>query len=604
MTKPVLLLGSGRVGLAIARCLHRRGIEVTVASLGAADPPLRSRAIRGNIRLPGYRESPAAFVSELVSRIRQDGYDTLFPCGDNGLAAAAEHYETIRPLAYPGCPPPDRVRRVLDKELTFEAARREGIKVPATLIATDLAQFDLLKEQLRFPLIVKPTRKGRGTEFKIRYFQEFDELRRAFAGNLAVFAGALLQEYCPGEGMGVEVLMHAAEPAALFQHRRLKELPRRGGVSVLAVSEALDPGLADQAVRLLRALEWEGVAMVEFRFERSSKTAWLMEVNGRYWGSLPLSIQAGVEFPYYEWQLVHGITPEPPETYKVGVRSRWTAGELWRLQELLTEPRGKGLPWTRRAAELLRSLGEILPPTKDMMFSVRDPMPGIVETSFALRRILSTSARGFLKAMIPGSFARELRISRQIGSGAGRTYLRRRLMRAAGLLHDGAGRLPAQVDSVLFVCHGNIIRSPMAEALLRKQLDTIDAGSVAITSAGLRSKPAERADERARTLAPEFGVSLESHRPRSLTREMVEHADLIFVMDFRNEAILLTRHPEARSKLLLLGALASRDRGRSVEILDPYEGGLDDVRRCYESLAGPLEALADRMRAHEGTVVA
>ena len=120
-------------------------------------------------------------------------------------------------------------------------------------------------------------------------------------------------------------------PIALFQHRRLKEFPRSGGVSVVAIAEPVDSLLADHAMRLLKALEWEGVAMVEFRVDRPTQRVALMEVNGRYWGSLQLSILAGVDFPWYQWQVAHAQSSDVPVCYRTGVTARWTHGALQRL---------------------------------------------------------------------------------------------------------------------------------------------------------------------------------------------------------------------------------------------------------------------------------
>ena len=114
---------------------------------------------------------------------------------------------------------------------------------------------------------------------------------------------------------------------------RLKELPPSGGVSVLATSESLDAELVRDSIELLRALEWEGVAMVEFRVS-PTRGAYLMEVNGRYWGTVGLPVSAGTDFPLYQWQILHGERPavKPPADM---IRWRWTAGYVRRLRGLL-----------------------------------------------------------------------------------------------------------------------------------------------------------------------------------------------------------------------------------------------------------------------------
>ena len=105
-----------------------------------------------------------------------------------------------------------------------------------------------------------------------------------------------------------------------------------------SISEPLDPVLAEQAVALLRKLNWEGVAMVEFKRDRAEQRSVLMEVNGRYWGSLPLAIGAGIDFPLYEWQIAHGQQPVIPASYPAGLRFRWLGGDIRRLGSLFNEP--------------------------------------------------------------------------------------------------------------------------------------------------------------------------------------------------------------------------------------------------------------------------
>src|SRR5437879_12665199 len=84
------------------------------------------------------------------------------------------------------------------------------------------------------------------------------------------------------------------------------------------------------------------MAMVEFRCDRSSDTAMLMEVNGRFWGTCSLALRAGLDLPYYVWQLAHGEKPEIRSTYLAGLRWRWYSGYLLRIDELLWNPRLDG----------------------------------------------------------------------------------------------------------------------------------------------------------------------------------------------------------------------------------------------------------------------
>jgi predicted ATP-grasp superfamily ATP-dependent carboligase len=209
----------------------------------------------------------------------------------------------------------------------------------------------------------------------------------------------LLQEHCAGVGVGIEMLIHEGKCVAVFQHRRLKEFPYTGGFSVTAVAERPDPALVDQSLSLLRALQWQGSAMVEFKVSPSDGTAVLMEVNGRYWGTISLPVFAGIDFPFYQWQLAHGQVPAVPEHCAVGTTWRWTAGHVARLNGLLMSTRRS--PAARR--ELLHSLLQLPaafgPSIRDSLFSVSDPVPSILELLRAMKFYFLDDAKELLKRL-------------------------------------------------------------------------------------------------------------------------------------------------------------------------------------------------------------
>jgi len=115
---------------------------------------------------------------------------------------------------------------------------------------------------------------------------------------------------------------------ATFAHRRLREKPPSGGVSVLAEAVVLEPALEAAALALLAELNWEGVAMVECkRDEANGGRPVLMEINGRFWGSLQLAIDAGVNFPALLAACAGGTVPTPVRRWRIGTRLRWSWGD-------------------------------------------------------------------------------------------------------------------------------------------------------------------------------------------------------------------------------------------------------------------------------------
>jgi predicted ATP-grasp superfamily ATP-dependent carboligase len=260
----------------------------------------------------------------------------LIPADDQALTAVVRHYDEFGKLVYVACPPPQITNQVLNKVFTLEAARKSGICVPKTVMVSDSAQFLRLRHEISFPWVLKPSEKqARVDEFKTRVLMTPDELAVLFPAPRKFDPPILVQEFCSGVGLGIEVLLHDGECLAVFQHRRLKELPYTGGYGVMAVAEAPDPALVRASIALLRALNWEGVAMVEFRVNPADDRPVFMEINGRYWGSISLPVLAGVDFPLYHWKLVHGEPIEAPRAYQVGVKWRWTIGYLVRIHWLL-----------------------------------------------------------------------------------------------------------------------------------------------------------------------------------------------------------------------------------------------------------------------------
>jgi protein-tyrosine-phosphatase len=175
--------------------------------------------------------------------------------------------------------------------------------------------------------------------------------------------------------------------------------------------------------------------------------------------------------------------------------------------------------------------------------------------------------------------------------------LRLRALYALGLKRARAPRNVAGVRSVLFVCHGNIIRSAMAEALLRKYLQhSPGRPAIGVASAGLTDQPQERADSRSLAIAGEFGVSLDAHRPQRLTQELIDQADLIFIMDYFNEARMLVSFPAAKDKVFYLSAFGQQRGWRNPEVPDPNLGTVEDVRRCYHALDLHVGKLANALK--------
>jgi predicted ATP-grasp superfamily ATP-dependent carboligase len=195
--------------------------------------------------------------------------------------------------------------------------------------------------------------------------------------------------------------MHKGECSAIFQHRRLKELPYDGGFAVTAVAESPDPALIQSSRTLLRALQWEGIAMVEYRVNPVDGRAVLMEINGRYWGSISLPAILGIDFPLYHWKQVHGESPEVPGAYVAGTKWRWTVGYIARLHSLLAQAKRSGSAREALFLTLKQLPCDFGPMTRDSLFTLSDPMPAVLELLGAVKFISLYDVKALLRVFRP-----------------------------------------------------------------------------------------------------------------------------------------------------------------------------------------------------------
>lgn len=185
------------------------------------------------------------------------------------------------------------------------------------------------------------------------------------------------------------------------------------------------------------------------------------------------------------------------------------------------------------------------------------------------------------KKVLPETISRALRRYRSYTAKELALYLRIRLLDG-----QGSARTRLRINharSFLFVCYGNIMRSPMCEALMKRALPDMSGLGISVASAGLHAVPGRAAHPWAIAAAREFGICLDSHHAKALSAEMVEQAEVIFVMDYQNQVQLLTRHSHAANRVSLLSAYAGEGYG-SVEIPDPYYFDENATRQCYATL--------------------
>ena len=566
-----LVLDAGSAaGVETVQALGRAGIEVDAADVPAASLAFRSRYPRRRFRQP----SPARteeFLAWLEGLDAAHGYTLIVPSTEASLLALRQRPAEGLLRTKAVLPGDDALDTTLDKRRTVELASRLGIPVPESRMFMSLDDAETAEQ---CPLVLKPVRSaaavGDDVEILSAAVVRDERARRAALGALLAHGPVQQQRHVGGRGVGVEMLFDRGREVWHFVHERLHERPLTGGGSTYRRSVPPPADLLAAARALLHALEWHGVAMVEFKMGRDGAFH-LMEVNPRLWGSLALAIDCGVNFPLGLWRIAAGLPHVPQPAYRVHYFTRNLPKDLewlwanWRADHqdplLLTRPR------MRSFIEYGRPL---LGRESWDHWDVRDL--GVIRASLA--RFVAVYGR-------------------RLTMWLGRQRLTRRIVKRHVRLFGGQTLAGRRVRRLLFVCHGNICRSPFAERVARTRLD-----GCSVESAGVRAEPGLRSPARLVRMARTMGVELEDQRSTRVDATQVAGADLILAMDADNYAQLAADFPEAVTKMTLLGLFA---RGSRAVIPDPYTMSEDQVCDVLEQICEAVDGLSSWLQADPRT---
>ena len=380
----VLVLGrDDRAFLAVIRSLGRRGIEVHVAWCPPDALARRSRYVAATHKLPPYSSTDDAWKQAFVRLCQQERFDLVVPTNDPTIMPLQTHRAEIEPHARIYLLDPEVFTVVFDKDRSHALARSLGIPVPRQLRVPLPADANAILAELPLPAVLKPR-----SSFRLdlldhkavvhKVFRKEDLVRAlpAFAGHGEVW----LQEYCEGHGVGVEGIADRGEVLMALQHERIHER-WHGGSDSYRRTVALEPALADAFHKMVAALRYTGVLMLEFKVHPPSGRWVLLDLNARFWGSLPLAIAAGADVPWYLYRLLTAGARDVPRGYRTGVYARNWDGDLVWLAENLRRPAGERVPLWR----LLRELGPLLTFREhNDTLVLDDPAPGLAD----LRRLL------------------------------------------------------------------------------------------------------------------------------------------------------------------------------------------------------------------------
>lgn len=320
----VLVFGDDmRIFLSVARSLGRAGKEVHAVPFDHSSPALRSKYVHYIHALPDFCDSPIAWRDAVLALLRSTEFKLVIPTCDRVILAFDAFRENFD--GFPIALHNEAVMGSLfDKRRTRELAIKLGIPVSRGRALQRVDTAEQLVAELGLPMALKPSRSysltrqsfdSRGQVAIVRTEAELVTQLRVIADH----SGYIVERYFRGDGVGVSVLANQGHVVQAFQHRRLRE--GRSGSSC-RISEPVNPALLQACEATCRHTGMTGICMFEFRYDRDARDWVLLEANARFWGSLPLPLSLGVDFPRFLYDLMVSKSNPAQIAYPAGIIAR------------------------------------------------------------------------------------------------------------------------------------------------------------------------------------------------------------------------------------------------------------------------------------------
>jgi predicted ATP-grasp superfamily ATP-dependent carboligase len=374
----VVTQGWGRIAYNIVRSLGRKGVKVALGMDEYSGMAALSRYTGTTFTHPSFVVHPVEFVRSVRESLIRYKPKVYIP-SDQEILAIARYRDLFDDVNVEIPISSFETLKTLHKknELT-KLASQIGIPTPETIVPRNQQELMDFAQRYGDPIVVK--RLSSSASRGVFYVDRADlESGDASPVHSIPFGDFLVQKYVKGVGYGVSMLFNHGKLRAKFTHKRLREKMTTGGISTLRMS-TVNPLLEDYAEQILRHVNFHGVAMAEFKYDEESRQAWLIEVNPRFWGSLALAIQSGVDFPYLLYQLATEGDIAPVLDYRTNVTVKWLLGDTV----------AKVSQWRHRAASAATGDGRVKVNGYDD-FYWNDPLPFIAQLWFSVMKQRKTA---------------------------------------------------------------------------------------------------------------------------------------------------------------------------------------------------------------------
>jgi predicted ATP-grasp superfamily ATP-dependent carboligase len=294
--KLLILDAHCHAAVAVVQSFGRLGHQVNAMSHKRDSLVCRSRYLSEFKLCVDPEKNAQDFHDAIISWHKDLAFDWIIPCSDLSIMALMS-LDALGDAPWV-LPKREAFDLAFNKEKTLRLAKQLNISVPDSVLLNQVSEFN--SEQFsQFPYFVKHTQARawlKGKSLEATLVQDKPALIE-LVESWSDFFPIQIQNKVSGVGVGIEVLCKDGEVLVSFAHRRVHEVPLSGGGSSYRQSILMPKTALSDTRKLMKALNWQGIAMIEFKWDIQTDTYVLMEINGRVWGSLPLAIRAGVDFP-------------------------------------------------------------------------------------------------------------------------------------------------------------------------------------------------------------------------------------------------------------------------------------------------------------------
>lgn len=324
----------------ILRRLARHGINTIAVSEDSTTPAFWSRYCDERVLIPSPYQDLSGYREGLISLAQREDVRAITPVREADVFTLAKYRSEFNEHVAPLWPSINLLESVHDRQRLYAAAERANVPYPETTNLSETDQWNgeyIIKA--RWAILVgdylDTVPNGKISSPPKTMFIDRGTVPDAERIQDEMAHDPIVQEFVPGTEYCFRALYDNGELVVSTQKRLIRGYKYPRGPSIY--HEAVDiPELRERGLDLLDELDWHGLASVGFIRDQSG-TFKLLEVNPRFWASLPVDIFAGVDYPDIYWNTATDDSLPVQNTYRPGHGSHHIMGEIAHAHSVLFE---------------------------------------------------------------------------------------------------------------------------------------------------------------------------------------------------------------------------------------------------------------------------